>query len=141
MKRLLISAAFALAAGAAGAETIEVLMLNKGDAGAMVFQPAFVQAEPGDVIHFVATDKGHNVESIEGMLPEGVEGFKTEFNEDFELTVDAEGVYGIKCTPHYGLGMVALIQVGEAVNLDAATAVKQKGKSRARMAELLEQVQ
>ncbi|WP_288925725.1 pseudoazurin [uncultured Maritimibacter sp.] len=141
MKRLLISAALALLAGAASAETIEIQMLNKGDDGAMVFQPAFVQAQPGDVIHFVATDKGHNVESIEGMLPEGVEAFKTKFNEDFEMTVDAEGVYGVKCTPHYGMGMVALIQVGEAVNLDDAAAVQQKGKSKGRMADLIAQVQ
>lgn len=141
MKRLLISAALALLAGAASAETIEIQMLNKGDDGAMVFQPAFVQAQPGDVIHFVATDKGHNVESIEGMLPEGVEAFKTKFNEDFEMTVDAEGVYGVKCTPHYGMGMVALIQVGDAVNLDDAAAVQQKGKSKGRMADLIAQVQ
>jgi pseudoazurin len=141
MKRLLISAALALLAGAASAETIEIQMLNKGDDGAMVFQPAFVQAQPGDVIHFVATDKGHNVESIEGMLPEGVEAFKTKFNEDFEMTVDAEGVYGVKCTPHYGMGMVALIQVGEAINLDDAAAVQQKGKSKGRMADLIAQVQ
>ncbi|EAQ13944.1 pseudoazurin [Maritimibacter alkaliphilus HTCC2654] len=141
MKRLLISAALALLAGAASAETIEIQMLNKGDDGAMVFQPAFVQAQPGDVIHFVATDKGHNVESIEGMLPEGVEAFKTKFNEDFEMTVDAEGVYGVKCTPHYGMGMVALIQVGEAVNLDDAADVQQKGKSKGRMADLIAQVQ
>ncbi|WP_138422340.1 pseudoazurin [Maritimibacter alexandrii] len=141
MKRLLISAALALLAGAASAETIEIQMLNKGDDGAMVFQPAFVQAQPGDVIHFVATDKGHNVESIEGMLPEGVEAFKTKFNEDFEMTVDAEGVYGVKCTPHYGMGMVALIQVGNAVNLDDAAAVQQKGKSKGRMADLIAQVQ
>lgn len=141
MKRLLISAALALVAGAASAETIEIQMLNKGDDGAMVFQPAFVQAQPGDVIHFVATDKGHNVEDIDGMLPEGVESFKTKFNQDFELTVEAEGVYGIKCTPHFGMGMVALIQVGEASNLDDATGAKLPGKAKARMADLFAQVQ
>ncbi|MBV7410061.1 pseudoazurin [Maritimibacter sp. DP1N21-5] len=141
MKRLLLSAALVLAAGAATAETIEIQMLNKGDEGAMVFQPAFVQAQPGDVIHFVATDKGHNVEAIEGMLPEGVEGFKTDFNEDFELTLGSEGLYGVKCTPHYGMGMVALIQVGAAVNLDDVAAVPQKGKAKARMADLIAQVQ
>ena len=88
----------------------------------MVFEPAFVKAQPGDVVKFIPTDKGHNVEDIDGMLPDGVEGFKTKFNEEFDLTVDAEGVYGVKCTPHYAMGMVALIQVGEAVNLKAAEA-------------------
>ena len=115
-------------------------MLNKGEEGAMVFEPAFVKAQPGDVVKFVPVDKGHNVEAIGGMLPEGVEGFKTKFNEEFDLTVEAEGVYGVKCTPHYAMGMVALIQVGAPVNLDAAAAVAQKGKAKARMADLIARV-
>lgn len=141
MKSLLMTGALALAAGTALAETHEVKMLNKGEAGAMVFEPAYVKAEAGDVIHFVPADKGHNVENIEGMLPDGVEVFKTKFNEEFDLTVTEEGVYGVKCTPHYAMGMVALIQVGEAVNLEEAGAVGQKGKAKGRMEDLLAQVQ
>ena len=141
LTKLMMTAVLVLTAGTAGAETFEIHMMNKGEAGAMVFEPAFVRAEPGDVVKFIPTDKGHNVEDIDGMLPDGVEGFKTKFNEEFELTVEAEGIYGIKCTPHYAMGMVALIQVGEAVNLDEATAVKQKGKAKARMADLIAQVE
>ena len=141
LTKLMMTAALVLAAGVAGAETIEVKMLNKGEAGAMVFEPAYVQAQPGDVVKFLPTDKGHNVEDIDGMLPEGVEGFKTKFNEEFELTVGQEGLYGIKCTPHYAMGMVALIQVGDAVNLDEAGAVKHKGKAKGRMADLFAQVE
>ena len=89
--KMMLAGALTLAAGAGWAETHEVKMLNKGEAGAMVFEPAYVKAAPGDVVKFIPTDKGHNVESIEGMLPEGVEGFKTKNNEEFELTVDAEG--------------------------------------------------
>ena len=123
------------------AETIEVKMLNRGEEGSMVFEPAYVAAQPGDIIHFVATDRGHNAESIKGMLPEGVEKFKSKLGADFEFLVEAEGLYGIKCTPHYALGMVALIQVGEAVNLDAANGVKQKGKAAKRFKPLFESVQ
>lgn len=139
-KSLMMTAAIVLAAGAASAETHEVKMLNKGEAGAMVFEPAYVNAQPGDVIHFVATDKGHNVESIDGMLPDGVESFKSAMNKDFDLTVEQPGVYGVKCTPHYGMGMVALVQVGDAVNLDAAQGVKQKGKAKSRFDEIFAQV-
>jgi len=138
--KMMMAAALAVSATAAGAETIEIKMLNRGEAGAMVFEPAFVKAETGDVIRFVPTDKGHNAESIDGMLPDGVEAFKSKMNKEFELTVTEEGVYGIKCTPHYAMGMVAVVQVGDPVNLDAAAAVKQRGKSKDRMAELLEQV-
>ena len=92
------TAALAMMAGSAFAETYEVKMLNKGEAGSMVFEPDFVAAQPGDTIHFVATDKGHNVESIKGMLPAGVEDFKSKMNKDFDLVVKTEGLYGLKCT-------------------------------------------
>ena len=139
--KLTIAAAAALMlATSAFAETIEIKMLNKGADGAMVFEPAFVKAAVGDTINFVSPDKGHNVESIEGMLPEGVEPFKSKMSEDFTLTLTAEGVYGVKCTPHYAMGMVALIQVGAPVNLDAAAAVVQKGKAKARFEPLFAQV-
>jgi pseudoazurin len=139
--KLTIAAAAALMlATSAFAETIEIKMLNKGADGAMVFEPAFVKAAVGDTINFVSPDKGHNAESIEGMLPEGVEPFKSKMSEDFTLTLTAEGVYGVKCTPHYAMGMVALIQVGAPVNLDAAAAVVQKGKAKARFEPLFAQV-
>jgi pseudoazurin len=115
-------------------------MLNKGAEGAMVFEPAFVRAAVGDTVTFVSPDKGHNAESIEGMLPEGVEPFKSEMSKDFTLTLTAEGVYGIKCTPHYAMGMVALIQVGAPVNLDAVADVVQKGKAKTRFEPLFAQV-
>jgi pseudoazurin len=122
--------------GAAGAAEIEVKMLNKGEKGSMVFEPDFISAAPGDTIRFVPTDKGHNVETIKGMIPDGAEAFKSKFNEAFSVTVDKEGVYGVKCTPHYAMGMVALIEVGAPVNLDEAKAVKQTGKARAVFADL-----
>lgn len=140
-KHALATAALALFATGAAAETFEVKMLNRGEDGMMVYEPAFVQAQPGDTIRFLPTDKGHNVESIDGMLPDGFEAFKTRFNEEFELTVDAEGLYGVKCTPHYGMGMVALIQVGDPVNLAAAQDVNQRGKAADRFDALFAQVQ
>ena len=141
MKTMLTSAAFALAALGAQAETIEVEMLNRGEAGMMVFQPAYVQAEPGDVVRFVPTDKGHNVQNIEGMLPDGVEDFRSDFSQAFELTVDAEGVYGVKCTPHYGLGMVGIVIVGDDLsNLEAVKAKKYPGKAGKRLAEMFEEI-
>ena len=102
----------------------EVQMLNKGEAGAMVFEPALIQAQPGDTVTFIP-DKGHNVEAIKGMLPEGVEIFKSKINETYTLTVDVSGVYGIKCTPHYAMGMIGLIVVGDDTsNLEAIKAIK-----------------
>jgi pseudoazurin len=139
-KVITASLASLLLASAAYAENFDVKMLNKGADGAMVFEPAYLKAAVGDTITFLSTDKGHNAEGIEGMLPEGVEAFKSGMGEDYVLTLTAEGVYGIKCTPHYSMGMVALIQAGAPVNLDAALAVTQKGKAKTRFEPLFAQV-
>jgi pseudoazurin len=139
-KLITASLAALLLTAAANAENFDVKMLNKGAEGAMVFEPAFVKAAVGDTITFISTDKGHNAEGMEGMLPEGVEAFKSGMGEDFVLTLTAEGLYGIKCTPHYSMGMVALIQAGAPVNLDVAAAVTQKGKAKTRFEPLFAQV-
>lgn len=142
MFKTLIAASIAglFTAQFASAETFEVLMLNKGAEGAMVFEPAFVKASLGDTINFVATDKGHNVESIDGMLPEGVAPVKSKMGEDFALTVANEGVFGFKCTPHFAMGMVALIQVGTPVNMETASSVVLKGKAKTRFEPLFAQI-
>lgn len=143
MNRIIATLAFGAAVAftaTAGAAEFEIKMLNKGEKGAMVFEPAYIKAAPGDTIRFVPTDKGHNVETINGMMPAGAEPFKSKFNEEFAVTIDKEGVYGVKCTPHYGMGMVALIEVGAAANLAEAKAVKQTGKAKATFDELFGQV-
>lgn len=123
------------------AENHEVHMMNKGERGAMVFEPGFVQAQPGDTITFIPTDKSHNVESIKDMLPAGVETFKSKVNDEFVLTVETPGLYGVKCTPHVAMGMVALVQVGDdASNYDAIATGKLPKKARERMDEDLAQV-
>lgn len=129
-------------AGAGFAAEHEVHMLNKGAAGTMVFEPAFVKAEPGDTIRFIPTDKSHNVESIKEILPAGVETFKSRINEEYVLTVTEAGLYGVKCTPHLAMGMVALIQVGEApADLGAAQNARLPKKARERLDAALAQVQ
>jgi len=134
-----ILAALALAGGAQAADH-QIQMLNKGEKGTMVFQPDFVQAAAGDTITFVPTDKGHDAETIKGMIPAGAEPFKSKPGEKFTVTLAQEGVYGVKCAPHYGMGMVALIVVGKPVNLEEAKAVKHMGKAKAVFETLLAEV-
>jgi pseudoazurin len=134
MSRIVAAIALATAlafTGAARAAEIEVRMLNKGERGSMVFEPALIVAAPGDTIRFVPTNKGHNVETVKGMLPEGAEPFKSKFNEEYSVTLDREGVYGVKCAPHYAMGMVALIRVGKPGNIEEVRAIKQTGKAKA----------
>ena len=139
-KLIAASVAVMLLAPAAFAENFEVKMLNKGTDGAMVFEPAFVKAAVGDTVTFISTDKGHNVENIKDLLPEGVEPFKSGMGKDYVLTLTAEGLYGVKCTPHLTMGMVALIQAGAPVNQDAVTAAVLKGKAKTRFDAAIAQI-
>ena len=137
---LAVAAALVLA-GPAFAEEFEVHMLNKGEQGAMVFEPHFVHAQPGDVIKFIPTDKGHNAETLKGAIPEGAEPFKSAINEEFSYTVEVPGIYGIKCTPHVGTGMMMAIQVGDDTsNLEAVQTVKVPKKARERLDAALAEV-
>jgi pseudoazurin len=115
-------------------------MLNKGAEGMMVFEPALVKVEPGDIVKFVASDKSHNAESIKTMLPAGAVPFAGKMNEDVAVTFDKPGAYGIKCMPHYAMGMVALVVVGKTDNLDEARAVPQSGKAKQVFAALFERL-
>ena len=133
-KFAVVAGTLALLTAPVYAADFEVRMLNKGEAGAMVFEPAFVKLSPGDTVTFVPTDKSHNVETIKGMLPEGAEPLKSKINETYKVTLNTPGAYGIKCTPHYGMGMVGLLVVGDdPANLDAIKALKNPKKAQERL--------
>ena len=135
MMRQMAAALLVMAAAPALAKEHKVQMLNQGKDGAMVFEPGFIQAMPGDTIIFHATNPGHNAQTIPGMLPDGEAEQKGAMGKDFTMTVKSAGLYGIKCLPHYGMGMVALVQVGKgpSANLEAARAVKLPPLSKKRM--------
>jgi len=98
--------ATAFVATSAFAADFEVQMKNKGEQGAMVFEPSVTKVAVGDTVTFVPTDKGHNAESIPGMLPDGAELFKGQIGQPVEVTFTVPGVYGVKCLPHFSMGMV-----------------------------------
>ena len=143
MRKVVMLAAMVAAlgvAGAAQAAEVEVKMLNKGSEGVMVFEPALVKIAPGDTVKFVPADKGHNAESIDGMVPEGAKPFVGKMSDELSVTFDTAGVYGYRCKPHYGMGMVGLVVVGDATNLDKAKAVNNPGKAKQTFAKLFEKL-
>ena len=139
MKTLLLAAAaVAIAILPANAADVQVKMLNKGAKGMMVFEPDLVKVQPGDTVTFVATDPGHDAQSVPGMLPEGAQPFEGKIGKDVTVTFTQPGVYGVKCKPHYVMGMVAVVVVGDAApNLEAAKTAKNPGKAGKVFAELL----
>jgi pseudoazurin len=96
----------------------EVKMLNSGEGGQMIFEPAVLKVSVGDTIHFKAVDMSHNSAVIDGMLPAGAELWAGELNNDISVTLDTEGVYVYQCDPHVMMAMIGVIQVGEATNMN-----------------------
>lgn len=148
MKKLVQTAAIAAVASIslvapAHASEVSIELLNKAGERRFVFSPELVRINPGDTVVFVPTDKGHNTVSVDGMLPEGAERINIGFNKEGAVTFDRPGIYGIKCTPHVGLGMVGLIIVGDPGSSDAVrrAATKLPPKARERIDALLDQAE
>jgi pseudoazurin len=148
--RLGLAGALAAAAGLAGlaspataaAAPRVVKMLNHGAAGPMVFETAVLKIKPGETVTFAPTDMGHNAESIAGMVPAGAAPFKGPMSKPMTVTFTKPGVYGFKCLPHQGMGMVGLVVVGTPSNLAQAKAASATlpGRAKQVMAGLLASV-
>ena len=79
------------------AATHEIKMYNKdpdNKKNRMVFVPRILKIQPGDTVKFISASKGHNSESIKGMIPAGAKKWKSKIGKDFELTLDKPGIYG-----------------------------------------------
>lgn len=113
MKYLIPSILACLFATPLIAETHEVGMYTRNENGPMIYEPQFLSIAPGDSVRFVPEQSGHNAATIDGMIPEGAESFRSQIDEDFTVTLQKPGLYGIKCSPHFAMGMVMLIEVGE----------------------------
>ncbi len=68
------------------------------------------------------------------------EAFAGKMNEEVTVTFGQPGIYGIKCKPHYGMGMVGLIIVGDAANADSAKAVVHPGRAKQIFAKLFDRM-
>jgi pseudoazurin len=138
---LALAAGLALATGPALAANVDVEMLNKGDKGAMVFQPDLVKIAVGDTVTFQPVDKGHDVDAVATVIPAGATPFKGKLSQPLTEAFTVPGVYVVRCDPHYGLGMVAVIVVGDDLsNLDAVKAVKNPKKAEERLEEIFEEL-
>ena len=129
---------FVMITSSAFAEDMTIEMLNKRDDGAkMVYSEDIARVDVGDTITWVPTSKGHNVQFI--TVPEGVEKIKSKNNKEVSFTFEKEGVYLYVCTPHKGMGMIALVVVGDSLeNLDSVKKSKMNGKSKRKLKELVE---
>lgn len=99
--------------GAAGAAEFEVKVLNQGQTGKMVFEPALLRVAVGDTVTFKAVDAHHFVGSIRNMIPAGAQPLRGEASKDYKVTLTAPGIYGYECFVHiHTYGMSGLVVVG-----------------------------
>ena len=133
--------AFVFMANLAYAKTIEIEMLNKDGAGRkMVYSEELVHVDAGDIVKWLPTSKGHNVEIV--AAPEGFEIPKKSKNgKEVSIEFTVPGIYYYWCTPHKGMGMIGLIVVdGDTSNKDAIAKAKAMGKSKKKLKALLEEL-
>ena len=121
IRKLLVLMIFVISIPAFSADhTVEMLSSSNGQM--MVFKPAVLQINPGDTVTWKATNPGHNTASINEMSPDSSLQWDGKINEELKITFTKEGVYGYKCTPHYILGMVGIVSVGNnTTNLSTAS--------------------
>lgn len=122
MYRFVATLVLGLGLGAAASAAADEIIIQ----GAVTqWRPMIAFAQPGDVLRF-KNMIGHDTESIEGMVPEGAEGWRSELGaEGYAVTLEKEGVYVYKCNPHISTGMVGAVVVGDArppANLEAVKA-------------------
>ena len=129
-----------LGIGPSFAADYQVRMLNQGMSGMMQYDPQLLKIAPGDTVHFVAADQGHNVQSVEGMIPAGAKPFSGEIGQNLTVTFTLPGVYGYRCLPHGSLGMVGLILVGNPVNEAQAKAAAMPGMAGRVFAKLFDTI-
>ena len=118
-------------------DEIEVKSLNRSSTGFFAFSPDFVGIKPGDTINFVATDKGHQVYSVPGMIPEGAQPFDAKMSQDIKATFTVPGIYVIACRPHMTMGMIGVVLVGDPINIDKLDPSSLPDKARTKLETLL----
>lgn len=80
------------------------------------FDPIAIKIAPGDTVSWTNMS-GHNVHFEEGNIPAAAEPYTSPLGDNVSRTFDEEGVYLYKCDPHFAMGMVGAIIVGEPVNM------------------------
>lgn len=79
---------------------------------AVKFNPMFTYIEKGDTVSWSSMD-GHNIETIDAMVPEGQEKINSELGANVTEVFETEGIVVYKCTPHWGARMGGIIVVGK----------------------------
>ena len=116
-------------------------MLNSKDGENLVFSEKFTKVSKGDTVTFKATKPGHNAEFVPGGFPQGAEELHGQVGKDVSYTFNIPGLYLVRCAPHFGMGMVAVVEVDAPSNLDQIKQLFLPPKAKAVVDEQLKKAQ
>jgi len=120
-----------LCSGVINASEYTVKLLTQGSDGKMmVFEPNFIKISQGDSINFVPSDSSHNAVSFS--VPSEKSSFEIPYGKATKITFHEEGVVLVKCVPHFAMGMIGVVQVGN--NIDSTKAKADWNKAKASVA-------
>jgi|SRR6266436_1029803 len=122
------------------ADELRVKELNRGPTGFFVFDPELVRVKPGDTVDFIASDKGHDVHSVDGMIPDGAQPIDGKTTQDTKVMFNQPGIYVITCRIHTLMGMMCVVVVGDPVNIDNIDPSGLPAKAKAKILTLLNQI-
>jgi pseudoazurin len=141
MKLLALVSLVSLSAVPAIAAETSIEMLNSKDGENLVFSQKFTKVAKGDTVTFKAAKPGHNAEFVPGGFPQGADELHGQVGKDVSYTFNTPGLYLVRCAPHYGMGMVALVEVDVPANLDQIKQLSLPGKVKAVVDEELKKAQ
>ncbi len=122
------------------ADEFQVKELNRGPTGFFVFDPELVRVKPGDTVDFIASDRGHDVHSVNGMIPDGARPIDGKTNQDTKVTFNQPDIYVITCKIHTLMGMICVVVVGDPVNIEKIDPSALPAKAKAKILTLLNQI-
>ena len=109
----------ALCSTPVNAADIQIRMTDSSPTeGLLAFEPSFVKADVNDTIVFSSAIRGHNSHSL--LVPPGAQPWQSPYDKEFPVKLEKEGIYLFGCDSHKNMGMVGVVQVGKAVNLEEA---------------------
>ena len=106
-----------------------IRMLDRDDNGQqMVFEPAVLNVNIGDIVTFIPAGNAHD--SISVFTPKGANTWHGKRDQSVNVTINKEGIYIYKCAPHFYMGMVGVIQAGKPTNIEQAKQFSEKISKR-----------
>jgi pseudoazurin len=113
------------------AASLSVEMLNGKNGEAFVYSDKLLRVKSNDIVTWKSTNPGHNAEFIAQGYPAGAADMHGKISKDVSYAFEVPGIYVVKCTPHFGLGMIQVIVVDDNLNnLDQVRKLTFPGKSK-----------